>query len=110
MQCGRGVGDFATEGDKLCLFMLLLTVVSFISGVLDEEEDDVLVNVNIIDDERAQKNVENKKKNPEYKPYDEPEFDEYGMVSTVEMMPFWQSCLPFHFFLIDCKTVQGGVV
>ena len=48
--------------------------------VLDEEEDDALVNVNIIDEEKAKKNVENKKKKPAYKPYDE--FDEFGNVSS----------------------------
>ena len=37
----------------------------------------------MIDDERANINVENKKKKPDYKPYDEPEFDEYGMVSIM---------------------------
>ncbi|XP_078388792.1 U4/U6.U5 tri-snRNP-associated protein 1-like [Cetorhinus maximus] len=41
-------------------------------GVLDEE-DDVLVNVNILDKERADKNVEQKKKKPDYKPYEEEE-------------------------------------
>ncbi|XP_078058913.1 U4/U6.U5 tri-snRNP-associated protein 1 [Mustelus asterias] len=41
-------------------------------GVLDEE-DDVLVNVNILDKERATKNVEQKKKKPDYKPYEEEE-------------------------------------
>eukprot|EP00061_Rhincodon_typus_P010817 g35387.t1 len=41
-------------------------------GVLDEE-DDVLVNVNILDKERADKNVEHKKKKPDYKPYEEEE-------------------------------------
>ena len=46
-------------------------------GVLDEE-DDALVNVNIIDQEKAAKNVENKKKKPAYKPYEE--FDEFGNV------------------------------
>lgn len=55
-------------------------------GVLDEEDDDVLVNVNIIDDERAEKNVENKKKKPDYKPYDEPELDEYGMFKVKEVL------------------------
>lgn len=48
--------------------------------MLDEDNEDVLINVNIIDDEKAEKNVENKKKKPDYKPYDEPQFDEYGMV------------------------------
>ncbi|RNA29920.1 U4 tri-snRNP-associated 1 [Brachionus plicatilis] len=44
---------------------------------LDEDEDtDVLVNVNLVDDERASQNVENKKKKPDYKPYEE--FDEEG--------------------------------
>nr|XP_046917519.1 U4/U6.U5 tri-snRNP-associated protein 1-like [Dermatophagoides farinae] len=42
--------------------------------VLDEQED-VLENVNIVDDERAAKNVDNRKKRPEYRPYDDDEFD-----------------------------------
>jgi len=42
-------------------------------GVLDEEGGDTLVNVNIVDQEKAEKNVELKKKKPEYKPYDEEE-------------------------------------
>lgn len=41
-------------------------------GVLDEEED-VLVNVGLVDKEKADKNVELKKKRPDYKPYDEEE-------------------------------------
>ncbi|KAK3736823.1 hypothetical protein RRG08_000574 [Elysia crispata] len=55
-------------------------------GILDEEQDDVLVNVNIEDDERAEKNIENKKKKPDYKPYDEPEYDEYGMMKPTSML------------------------
>ncbi|KAL8596327.1 hypothetical protein ACOMHN_062595 [Nucella lapillus] len=55
-------------------------------GVLDEEDDDVLVNVNMIDDERADKNVENKKNKPDYKPYDEPEYDEYGTFKAREVL------------------------
>ncbi|XP_069821336.1 U4/U6.U5 tri-snRNP-associated protein 1 [Dendropsophus ebraccatus] len=42
-------------------------------GVLDEDESDVLVNVNMIDKEKAEKNVELKKKRPDYKPYEEEE-------------------------------------
>lgn len=38
------------------------------------------MNVNMVDDEAAKKNVENKKKNFDYKPYDDAEEDEYGMV------------------------------
>ncbi|XP_028272073.1 U4/U6.U5 tri-snRNP-associated protein 1 [Parambassis ranga] len=41
-------------------------------GVLEEEED-VLVNVGLVDKEKADKNVELKKKKPDYKPYDEEE-------------------------------------
>uniref|UniRef100_A0A8C6T3F6 Spliceosome associated factor 1, recruiter of U4/U6.U5 tri-snRNP n=1 Tax=Neogobius melanostomus TaxID=47308 RepID=A0A8C6T3F6_9GOBI len=41
-------------------------------GVLDEEED-TLVNVGLIDREKAEKNVELKKKKPDYKPYEEEE-------------------------------------
>ncbi|XP_034739495.1 U4/U6.U5 tri-snRNP-associated protein 1 [Etheostoma cragini] len=39
-------------------------------GVLEEEED-VLVNVGLVDKEKAEKNVELKKKKPDYKPYEE---------------------------------------
>ncbi len=46
---------------------------------VDNEEDaDVLINVNIADDERFSKNVENKKNKPGYQAYDE--FDEEGLV------------------------------
>ncbi|XP_056657289.1 U4/U6.U5 tri-snRNP-associated protein 1 [Monodelphis domestica] len=41
-------------------------------GVLQEEED-VLVNVNLVDKERAEKNVELRKKKPDYRPYAEDE-------------------------------------
>uniref|UniRef100_UPI00358FE0C4 U4/U6.U5 tri-snRNP-associated protein 1 n=1 Tax=Myxine glutinosa TaxID=7769 RepID=UPI00358FE0C4 len=41
-------------------------------GVLDEEED-VLQNVNIVDSEKAEKNVQLKKKKPDYLPFDETE-------------------------------------
>lgn len=48
-------------------------------GVLDEDEGDVLVNVNILDEEKASKNKERKKAKPEYNPYEE-EVDEFGSV------------------------------
>lgn len=53
--------------------------------VLDES-DDVLENVNIADDEKASKNVENKIKRPDYKPYDEPEFDEFGILKPKSLL------------------------
>lgn len=52
------------------------------TGVLDDDDADALENVNLIADEVAKKNVENKKKNFDYKPYDEAEEDEYGMVGN----------------------------
>ncbi|KAK6305471.1 U4/U6.U5 tri-snRNP-associated protein 1 [Coregonus clupeaformis] len=42
-------------------------------GVLDEEGGDVLVNVGLVDKEKAEKNVELKKKKPDYKAYEEDE-------------------------------------
>ena len=50
--------------------------------MLDEDAEDTLVNVNLIDDERAARNVENKKKKPGYQAYDDSEFDEYGTVRS----------------------------
>ncbi|XP_076755074.1 U4/U6.U5 tri-snRNP-associated protein 1 [Xylocopa sonorina] len=47
-------------------------------GVLDEAED-VLVNVNITDEERYQRNILNKTKKPGYDAYDDNNFDELGL-------------------------------
>lgn len=48
--------------------------------VLDDDNGDTLVNVNMIDDERYRKNVENKKLNPNQYGYDvyQDEFDQFG--------------------------------
>ena len=47
----------------------------------DDEDADVLVNVNLLDDERMAKNVDNRKRRgADYKPYDDG-FDEEGNVS-----------------------------
>lgn len=56
--------------------------------MLDEEEGDTLINVNIVDDEKAEKNVELKKKKPDYNPYDAGDVDEYGMVIHVVLYMF----------------------
>ncbi|XP_018403851.1 PREDICTED: U4/U6.U5 tri-snRNP-associated protein 1 [Cyphomyrmex costatus] len=42
------------------------------------EADDLLVNVNMIDNERYKRSVLNKKKKPVYDPYADENFDEYG--------------------------------
>ncbi|XP_053575970.1 U4/U6.U5 tri-snRNP-associated protein 1 [Bombina bombina] len=42
-------------------------------GVLDEDARDFLINVNMLDREKAEKNVELRKKKPDYKPYAEEE-------------------------------------
>ena len=66
----------------MVVLVLIVLLISVALGVLDEEEGDTLVNYNMLDNEAAAKNVENKKSRPDYKPYDEPQYDEYGMVST----------------------------
>ncbi|XP_023236916.1 U4/U6.U5 tri-snRNP-associated protein 1-like [Centruroides sculpturatus] len=53
-------------------------------GVLEESED-VLENVNFIDNEKAAKNIENKLRKSDYKPYDD-EFDEFGMVKKKTLL------------------------
>ena len=56
------------------------------SGILDDEDDaETLINVNMIDAEKALRNVENRKKKPDYNPYDDAEEDEYGMVGMPNM-------------------------
>ncbi len=70
------------ESSQIHVTAICLSFIYMLLGILDEEGGDTLVNVNMLDDERAAKNVTNKKKKPDYRPYDEPELDEYGMVYT----------------------------
>lgn len=72
MRVDHDVDEFA-EGKSV-----ILTLKDY--DVLDEEASDTLVNVNMIDNERYRKNVENKKQNPNqygYNVYDE-QVDEFG--------------------------------
>lgn len=51
-------------------------------GILDEDgEGDTLTNINIQELEKAEKNLEVKRKGPGYKAYEDDEVDEFGMVS-----------------------------
>lgn len=50
------------------------------------EKDDVLVNVNMIDDEKFKKNVENKKKKILYNAYDVEEIDKYGNLKKKSLL------------------------
>lgn len=53
--------------------------------VLNDNED-VLENINLLDDEKAAKNVDNKVKKPDYKPYDDDEFDEFGILKKSSLL------------------------
>lgn len=54
-------------------------------NILDEKED-VLVNVNIVDEERYKKNNEIKQQKPGYKAYEEEEIDELGLPKTKSLL------------------------
>uniref|UniRef100_G3MKP6 SART-1 family protein n=1 Tax=Amblyomma maculatum TaxID=34609 RepID=G3MKP6_AMBMU len=54
-------------------------------GVLDDGGD-VLENVNLVDAERAERNVENRKGKPGYQPYDDTEVDEFGIVKKKSLL------------------------
>ncbi|XP_050076843.1 U4/U6.U5 tri-snRNP-associated protein 1 [Anopheles maculipalpis] len=59
------------------------------ANVLDEEAGDTLVNVNMIDDERYKRNVENRKANPQHYGYDvycQDDVDEFGMPKQREVL------------------------
>lgn len=70
LQVDHDVDSFAEEKT------VILTLKD--KDVLDEDVDDVLVNVNMLDDERYKKNVENSKKKILYNAYEDQEFDEFG--------------------------------
>ena len=50
------------------------------------------MNVNLLDTEKAAKNVENTKKKPDYNPYEEEEVDEFGNVRWPPFIPAALSC------------------
>lgn len=50
-------------------------------GILDDDNEDILLNVNIRDDEKAKQNVLNRNKRPGYQAYDEVD-DETGMLKV----------------------------
>uniref|UniRef100_A0A182P4M4 U4/U6.U5 tri-snRNP-associated protein 1 n=1 Tax=Anopheles epiroticus TaxID=199890 RepID=A0A182P4M4_9DIPT len=59
------------------------------ADVLDEAAGDTLVNVNMMDDERYKRNVENRKANPQHYGYDvycQDEVDEFGMPKQREIL------------------------
>ncbi len=74
---------------KLCYRSCELSFVHSLADILDEGED-VLVNVTMVDQEKADKNVENRKGKPGYDPYEEEE-DEFGDVSkyNIEYSSFY---------------------
>lgn len=73
LRVDHDVGEFA-EGKTI-----ILTLKD--QGVLDEENADTLINVNIVDEERYRKNVDNKLLNPNHYGYNvyQEEVDEFGM-------------------------------
>lgn len=67
------------EGEEIILTLKDRNIITGIGENLELDEDDdadVLVNVNLIDNEKAAKNIELKKKKPDYNPYED--FDEDG--------------------------------
>lgn len=47
--------------------------------ILDDDNEDVLINQNIIDNDRHAQNVQNRTKGKDYQAFDDGEFDEFGM-------------------------------
>nr|CAD7262368.1 unnamed protein product [Timema shepardi] len=88
-------------------------------GVLDED-DDVLVNVNMLDDDRYRKNNEIRRKKPNlhgYDVYQDSEFDEYGNVQDKSVLAKYDEEIDGHktkMFTIGrslsfCLSVKDGV-
>nr|CAD7573964.1 unnamed protein product [Timema californicum] len=81
-------------------------------GVLDED-DDVLVNVNMLDDDRYRKNNEIRRKKPNlhgYDVYQDSEFDEYGNVQDKSVLAKYDEEIDGHktkMFTIGVCRLQG---
>jgi U4/U6.U5 tri-snRNP-associated protein 1 len=75
------------------------------------EEDDVLINVNMIDNERYKKNVLIKSKKPGYNAYDECHYDEYGMPLNTVLEKYDEEIdgekrQSFAIGLVDAKSIK----
>ena len=68
--------------------------------ILDDDNEDVLVNMNIVDNERHAKNVQNRKKGKDYQAFDDGEFDEFGL-------PKMQSLLGKYDEVIDGEAIRS---
>ncbi|XP_039254458.2 U4/U6.U5 tri-snRNP-associated protein 1-like [Styela clava] len=55
-------------------------------NILEEDKDDVLVGVNLVDTEKAKRNLDVKSKGSGYKAYDEEEVDEMGFFKQKSML------------------------
>lgn len=55
----------------------------FVSDVLDDDTEEVLINPSLVDNERHKRNAELRKKKSTYAAYDEETVDEYGVVSDL---------------------------
>uniref|UniRef100_A0A1I7RX34 U4/U6.U5 tri-snRNP-associated protein 1 n=1 Tax=Bursaphelenchus xylophilus TaxID=6326 RepID=A0A1I7RX34_BURXY len=55
-------------------------------GVLDEDGEEILINPNLVDNERHKKNVELRKQKKDYNPYDDDEVDEFGMTKKQQIL------------------------
>jgi hypothetical protein len=58
----------------------LTQLVPTILGVLDEDSEELLINPNLVENERHKLNVERRKQKSDYSAYDEETVDEFGMV------------------------------
>ncbi|XP_065181228.1 U4/U6.U5 tri-snRNP-associated protein 1-like [Sycon ciliatum] len=75
----KHLGGLKVEHDEGAFMDGTTTVLTLKDQDVLEDGDDILVNVNLLDLERAKKNQENKKRKPEYRPWEEEELDEDGM-------------------------------
>ncbi|CAD5225951.1 unnamed protein product [Bursaphelenchus okinawaensis] len=55
-------------------------------NVLDDDGEEVLINPNLIDNERHKKNVELRKQKKDYNPYEDEEVDEFGMTKKQQIL------------------------
>lgn len=74
--------------DKSMLFIIEIKIFEFkLLDVLDDDDEEVLINPNLLENERHKRNVELRKRKSNYQPYEQ-ELDEFGQVFLFIVLVF----------------------
>ena len=88
---GRDLRGLKVEHDRDTISEGKVVVLTLKDQNILDENEDVLVNVNMVDEERYKKNNEVKKQKPGYQPFEEEVMDEFGLPKNKSLLAKYDS-------------------